>query len=189
MSDVRRTPDDELGLLLGEMDAALLAAVRTRIAPASPDDGAEHRAAPGTENLHEDDTGQYTDEVLDHVLGTTDDALLTAIENRVRRTAQTDNPPAHSTGSGVPAPELNEGSENTSRQENPPTTGTVKWFNAEKGYGFIAVDSDPPVDLFVHYSAIQMDGYQTLEEGQRVEFYISQGQKGPQAADVRYVNG
>ncbi|GAA4960294.1 hypothetical protein GCM10023238_29200 [Streptomyces heliomycini] len=56
--------------------------------------------------------------------------------------------------------------------------GTVKWFNAEKGYGFIAVDGG--ADVFVHYSAIQMDGYRTLEEGQRVEFEISQGQKGPQ---------
>lgn len=188
MSDVRRTPDDELGLLLDEMDAALLAAVRTRTTPAGPDGGAEHRAAPGTQNLHEG-TGQHTDEALDHLLGTTDDALLTAIENRARRTAQTDNPPAHPASSGVPAPEPDEDSENTSRQEHPPTTGTVKWFNAEKGYGFIAVDSDPPVDIFVHYSAIQMDGNQTLEEGQRVEFHISQGQKGPQAADVRYVNG
>lgn len=186
MSDVWRTPDDELGLLLSEMDAALLAAVRTRITLASPDGGAEYGAAPGTESLHED-TGQNTDEALDEVLGTTDDALLTAIENRARRTAQTHNPPAHPADSGVPA--LDENSENTSRQENPPTTGTVKWFNAEKGYGFIAVDSDPPVDVFVHYSVIQMDGYQTLEEGQRVEFHISQGQKGPQAADVRYVNG
>ncbi|MEU7045888.1 cold shock domain-containing protein [Streptomyces varsoviensis] len=86
-------------------------------------------------------------------------------------------------------PEPDGVSENSSRQENGLTTGTVKWFNAEKGYGFIAVDSDPPVDVFVHYSAIQMGGYRTLEEGQRVEFSISQGQKGPQAADVRYVNG
>ena len=61
--------------------------------------------------------------------------------------------------------------------------GTVKWFNAEKGYGFIAVDGG--ADVFVHYSAIQMDGYRTLEEGQRVEFEISQGQKGPQADMVR----
>src|ERR1700754_5069224 len=61
--------------------------------------------------------------------------------------------------------------------------GTVKWFNAEKGYGFIAVDGG--ADVFVHYSAIQMDGYRTLEEGQRVEFEISQGQKGPQADMVK----
>src|SRR5690349_20891913 len=61
--------------------------------------------------------------------------------------------------------------------------GTVKWFSAEKGYGFIAVDGG--ADVFVHYSAIQMDGYRTLEEGQRVEFEISQGQKGPQADMVR----
>lgn len=63
--------------------------------------------------------------------------------------------------------------------------GSVKWFNSEKGYGFIAVDEG--ADVFVHYSAIEMDGYRSLEEGQRVEFEISQGQKGPQADSVRAV--
>jgi CspA family cold shock protein len=63
--------------------------------------------------------------------------------------------------------------------------GSVKWFNSEKGYGFIAVDDG--ADVFVHYSSIQMDGYRSLEEGQRVEFEISQGQKGPQADSVRAV--
>jgi CspA family cold shock protein len=61
--------------------------------------------------------------------------------------------------------------------------GTVKWFNAEKGYGFIAVDGGP--DVFVHYSAIQKEGYRTLDEGERVEFEVTQGQKGPQADQVR----
>ena len=61
--------------------------------------------------------------------------------------------------------------------------GTVKWFNAEKGYGFIAVDGGP--DVFVHYSAIQKEGYRTLEEGERVEFEVTQGQRGPQADAVR----
>ncbi|MEO8108264.1 MAG: cold-shock protein [Actinomycetes bacterium] len=61
--------------------------------------------------------------------------------------------------------------------------GTVKWFNAEKGYGFIAVDEGP--DVYVHYSQIQMEGFRALEDGQRVEFEISQGQKGPQADSVR----
>jgi CspA family cold shock protein len=61
--------------------------------------------------------------------------------------------------------------------------GTVKWFNAEKGYGFIAVDEGP--DVYVHYSQIQMDGFRTLADGQRVEFEISQGQKGPQADSVK----
>jgi cold shock protein len=61
--------------------------------------------------------------------------------------------------------------------------GTVKWFNSEKGYGFIAVDGGQ--DVFVHFSAIQMDGYKSLEDGQRVEFEIAQGQKGPQAENVR----
>ena len=63
--------------------------------------------------------------------------------------------------------------------------GTVKWFNGEKGFGFIAVDGG--ADVFVHYSAIEMDGYRSLEEGQRVEFEISQGEKGPQADGVKAV--
>jgi CspA family cold shock protein len=62
-------------------------------------------------------------------------------------------------------------------------TGVVKWFNAEKGYGFISQDDGP--DVFVHFSAIDMQGYKSLEEGQRVEFEVTQGQKGPQAANVR----
>jgi cold shock protein len=62
-------------------------------------------------------------------------------------------------------------------------TGTVKWFNAEKGYGFISQDGG--VDVFVHHSAIQMNGYRTLEEGQQVEFDVQEGQKGLQAANVR----
>jgi CspA family cold shock protein len=63
--------------------------------------------------------------------------------------------------------------------------GTVKWFNSEKGFGFIAVDGGQ--DLFVHYTAIEMDGYRTLEDGQRVEFEVGQGPKGPQAERVRVV--
>ncbi|WP_129668430.1 cold-shock protein [Phytoactinopolyspora endophytica] len=62
--------------------------------------------------------------------------------------------------------------------------GTVKWFNAEKGFGFIAQDNGD-ADVFVHYSAIQVDGYRTLDENQRVEFEITQGPKGPQADQVR----
>ena len=61
--------------------------------------------------------------------------------------------------------------------------GTVKWFNAEKGFGFIATDDNGP-DVFVHYSAIAMDGYKSLEEGQRVNFEVVQGAKGPQADGV-----
>jgi CspA family cold shock protein len=64
------------------------------------------------------------------------------------------------------------------------STGTVKWFNAEKGFGFITVDGDGP-DVFVHYSAIQADGFRELQETQRVEFDIVQGNKGPQAEAVR----
>ena len=63
--------------------------------------------------------------------------------------------------------------------------GTVKWFNADKGYGFIAVNGGR--DVFVHFSAIQMDGYRSLEEGQRVEFEVTQGDRGPQAEAVRAV--
>ena len=63
--------------------------------------------------------------------------------------------------------------------------GTVKWFNSEKGYGFIAVDQGK--DVFVHFSAIQADGYRSLEEGQRVEFEITQGDRGQQADAVRVI--
>jgi len=62
--------------------------------------------------------------------------------------------------------------------------GIVKWFNAEKGFGFIAPDDGTP-DVFVHYSAIKTDGYRSLEENQRVEYTASRGQKGPQADEVR----
>ena len=62
--------------------------------------------------------------------------------------------------------------------------GTVKWFNSEKGFGFIEQDGGG-ADVFVHYSAIATDGFGTLDEGQRVEFEITQGQKGPQADQVR----
>jgi len=63
-------------------------------------------------------------------------------------------------------------------------TGTVKWFNAEKGFGFIAPDGGGP-DVFAHYSAIQTQGYKELADGQQVEFDVTQGQKGPQAANIR----
>lgn len=65
-------------------------------------------------------------------------------------------------------------------------TGTVKWFNNEKGYGFIARDGGP--DVFVHHSAIQMTGFKTLQEGQAVEFEITAGPKGDQAQDVRPIS-
>jgi CspA family cold shock protein len=64
--------------------------------------------------------------------------------------------------------------------------GVVKWFNAEKGFGFISVDGGGP-DVFVHFSAIQGEGYRTLDENQRVEFESSQGPKGPQADTVRAI--
>jgi CspA family cold shock protein len=63
--------------------------------------------------------------------------------------------------------------------------GTVKWFNSEKGYGFIAQEDGD--DLFVHYSEIQSDGYRTLEEGSTVEFEITEGRKGKQASAVTIV--
>jgi CspA family cold shock protein len=64
--------------------------------------------------------------------------------------------------------------------------GTVKWFNEAKGYGFITTDEGN--DVFVHFSAIQGDGFKTLAEGQRVEFEVVQGDKGPQAANVEKIS-
>jgi len=61
-------------------------------------------------------------------------------------------------------------------------TGTVKWFNAEKGFGFISIEGED--DVFVHFSAINSDGFKTLEEGQEVQFDVVDGAKGPQAANV-----
>ncbi len=61
-------------------------------------------------------------------------------------------------------------------------TGTVKWFNGEKGFGFISVEGED--DVFVHFTAINSDGYKTLEEGQTVNFEVVEGEKGPQAANV-----
>ena len=61
-------------------------------------------------------------------------------------------------------------------------TGTVKWFNADKGYGFITVDNGD--EVFVHFSEIQGEGFKTLEEGQKVEFEVTQGNRGPQASNV-----
>ena len=65
-------------------------------------------------------------------------------------------------------------------------TGTVKWFNAEKGFGFI--EREGGKDVFVHFSAIQGDGYRNLQEGQKVEFNVEQGPKGPQASNVTMSN-
>ncbi|MBU2965885.1 cold-shock protein [Amphritea opalescens] len=62
------------------------------------------------------------------------------------------------------------------------STGTVKWFNADKGYGFIEQDNGP--DVFVHFRAINSDGFKTLNEGQQVSFEVTDGQKGPQAENV-----
>ena len=64
-------------------------------------------------------------------------------------------------------------------------TGVVKWFNSEKGYGFISQEGGP--DVFVHFSAISGSGYRNLEENQKVEFDVTQGPKGPQASNVRPV--
>ncbi len=61
-------------------------------------------------------------------------------------------------------------------------TGTVKWFNGEKGFGFITGENGD--DLFVHFSQIQKDGYKSLEEGQKVSYEVGEGQKGPQAVNV-----
>lgn len=62
------------------------------------------------------------------------------------------------------------------------TTGTVKWFSAEKGFGFIQQEEGP--DVFVHFRNINVNGFKTLDQGQKVQFKVTQGQKGPQAEDV-----
>jgi CspA family cold shock protein len=67
------------------------------------------------------------------------------------------------------------------------SNGTVRWFNPEKGYGMIRVEGGLPEDVFVEYTAIEMDGFKTLEEGQEVEFEIVQARFGPQADAVRVV--
>src|SRR5438034_4547050 len=72
----------------------------------------------------------------------------------------------------------------TPKEEQHMAQGTVKWFNGDKGFGFITVDGGGN-DVFVHFSAIAADGYRSLDENQRVEFEITQGPKGPQASDVR----
>lgn len=64
-------------------------------------------------------------------------------------------------------------------------TGKVKWFNAEKGFGFITADNGK--DVFAHFSQIQKDGYKSLQEGEAVEFDITEGQKGPQASNIRSI--
>jgi CspA family cold shock protein len=71
------------------------------------------------------------------------------------------------------------------RKESVLATGTVKWFNAEKGYGFISREGG--ADVFVHFSAIEGGGYRSLEEGQRVEFEVTSGPKGDQAQNVRAI--
>ncbi|XOV78607.1 MAG: cold-shock protein [Aestuariibacter sp.] len=67
------------------------------------------------------------------------------------------------------------------------TTGVVKWFNADKGYGFLTPDENGK-DVFVHFRSIIGDGYKTLTEGQRVQFSVEDGQKGPQAANVQVIS-
>ena len=71
-----------------------------------------------------------------------------------------------------------------SKENGMATQGTVKWFNSEKGFGFISPDGGG-ADVFVHFSAIQADGYRSLDENQRVEFDVAKGDRGPQAANIR----
>jgi cold shock protein len=72
------------------------------------------------------------------------------------------------------------------KEQSSMAQGTVKWFNAEKGFGFIAQENGGD-DVFVHYSAIQSQGYKSLDENQKVEFDVTQGPKGPQAENVRTI--
>ena len=76
------------------------------------------------------------------------------------------------------------GNERGEKKKNPMTTGTVKWFNSQKGYGFITPDDGTP-DVFTHFSTIEGSGYRELAEGQKVEFESQQSQKGPQTKSVR----
>jgi cold shock protein len=86
---------------------------------------------------------------------------------------------------GRQAPGTVSPAEASGRRELLVTTGTVKWFNPDKGYGFITREDGP--DVFVHFDAIQGEGYRNLNENQKVEFDVTQGPKGPQAANVRPV--
>jgi len=86
---------------------------------------------------------------------------------------------------GVPSKEARGWQQNSRKEEEEVAQGTVKWFNDAKGYGFIAQEGGP--DVFVHFSAIKMDGFKSLKEGERVQFEITEGPKGPQAANVTRV--
>jgi CspA family cold shock protein len=87
---------------------------------------------------------------------------------------------------GPIAPEQRSGSYGQRKEGTNMSTGTVKWFNGEKGFGFITQDDGGP-DVFVHFSAISGDGYRNLEDNQKVEYDVTQGQKGPQANNVRVI--
>ncbi len=84
------------------------------------------------------------------------------------------------------APERSDAGPATERRELLMTIGTVKWFNADKGFGFITPESGP--DVFVHFSAIAGDGYRNLDENDKVEFEITSGPKGPNATNVRRIS-
>ena len=89
-------------------------------------------------------------------------------------------------GHGGNSPDAMYASEPSYERGTVMVNGTVKWFNSEKGFGFIAPE-DGSADVFVHFSAIASSGYRTLEENQKVSFDITQGQKGPQAENVRVI--
>jgi cold shock protein len=114
-------------------------------------------------------------------------AMRHSTENRVAQRLASDETEPVTTVTDPSAPELHDPFTDYATKSTGGTRGIVKWFNAEKGYGFIAVEGGP--DVFVHFSDVLRDGYVDLREGQHVSLGIRQGPKGPQATTVRVIDG
>ncbi len=186
MSEFTPNPEDEeLDALLEATDGAILAAIQARLEPESSEgmDADSGRVAlPGSHDEREANEAE-TDEALNHLLTTTDDALLSAIERRTHQHPMSKDPLEPARPDGSPPGSQAGSADSSPVRTGPVQTGTVMWFNVEKGYGYIRADGGH--DVFVHYSAVQTENYRTLEEGQRVEFHIAPSARGPMAADVR----